>query len=189
MMRDGLVQWIDLIDVMPGQCVSVYSKLGREIADVIVTQVSNGVLFGYVKQPEQSGTESTVNAAYSPLLYNFALPATDERSDADVDTFVSLVSTQGIGNPEDEGGAMVMVIPESDESPVDKIDTSSLPKDVQKRLRVVSELDEDAKNRILSAISDSAMRAMRSVGVRETDAYARVVDIQKAVMTVLNAKQ
>ena len=69
-----------------------------------------------------------------------------------------------------------------------KVDVNSLPKDLQKRLKGVGELDEDARDRVLSAISEAAMRAFKSVGVKDTEVYSRIVKLQEAVKPVLEGK-
>jgi hypothetical protein len=66
-----------------------------------------------------------------------------------------------------------------------KVDVNLLPKDLQKRLRGVGELDDDARDRVLSAISDAAMRSFKAVGVRDAEIYNRVVLIQDAIKPVL----
>jgi len=69
-----------------------------------------------------------------------------------------------------------------------KVDVNSLPKDLQKRLKGVSELDEDARDRVLSAISEAAMRAFKAVGVKDTEVYGRIVKLQEAIKPVLEGK-
>lgn len=66
-----------------------------------------------------------------------------------------------------------------------KVDVALLPKDLQKRLKGVGELDDDARDRVLSAISDAAMRSFKAVGVRDAEIYSRVVLIQDAIKPVL----
>ena len=66
-----------------------------------------------------------------------------------------------------------------------KVDVNLLPKDLQKRLKGVGELDDDARDRVMSAISDAAMRAFKAVGVRDSEIYSRVVLIQEAIKPVL----
>lgn len=69
-----------------------------------------------------------------------------------------------------------------------KVDVNSLPKDLQKRLKGVGDLDEDARDRVLSAISEAAMRAFKSVGVKDTEVYGRIVKLQEAIKPVLEGK-
>jgi hypothetical protein len=69
-----------------------------------------------------------------------------------------------------------------------KVDVNSLPKDLQKRLKGVGDLDEDARDRVLSAISEAAMRAFKSVGVKDTEVYGRIVKLQEVIKPVLEGK-
>jgi hypothetical protein len=69
-----------------------------------------------------------------------------------------------------------------------KVDVNSLPKDLQKRLRGVGDLDEDARDRVLSAISEAAMRAFKAVGVKDTEVYGRIVKLQEVIKPVLEGK-
>lgn len=69
-----------------------------------------------------------------------------------------------------------------------KVDVNSLPKDLQKRLKGVGDLDEDARDRVLSAISEAAMRAFKAVGVKDTEVYGRIVKLQEVVKPVLGMK-
>lgn len=69
-----------------------------------------------------------------------------------------------------------------------KVDVNSLPKDLQKRLKGVGDLDEDARDRVLSAISEAAMRAFKAVGVKDTEVYGRIVKLQEVIKPVLEGK-
>jgi len=69
-----------------------------------------------------------------------------------------------------------------------KVDVASLPKDLQKRLKGVGDLDEDARDRVLSAISEAAMRAFKAVGVKDTEVYGRIVKLQEVVKPILGMK-
>ena len=69
-----------------------------------------------------------------------------------------------------------------------KVDVDSLPKDLQRRLKGVGDLDEDARDRVLSAISEAAMRAFKAVGVKDTEVYGRIVKLQEVVKPILGMK-
>lgn len=195
-MRDALTSFVALSEIEPGDQVSVFTKLGRAVVDIVVTQVAGDTVFGFVRKPE-ANDQSTVNAAYPAMLYSFSFQPDDvEPNMANDDEFLNQLVLGIATNPdkpalEPESVNVSLVIPEATEAePANDgaIDTSKLPANVKKQLRDVSELDEDSINRVVSAISDAAVRSMRSVGVRESDLYARVADIQKAIRPVLNAK-
>lgn len=72
-------------------------------------------------------------------------------------------------------------------SPSD-LDVDRLPPKIRKRLVGISELDEDQVDRILSDVSEAAMRSMKSVGVPSKELFRKVVEIQDAVRSVLESK-
>ena len=75
-----------------------------------------------------------------------------------------------------------------DRTAASKVNMDSLPKDLQKRLKGVSALDEDSVDKVLSAISEAAMRAFKSVGVKDIEIYSKIVDIQKAIKPIIGKK-
>lgn len=75
-----------------------------------------------------------------------------------------------------------------DRTAASKVNMDSLPKDLQKRLKGVSTLDEDSVDKVMSAISEAAMRAFKSVGVKDIEIYAKIVDIQKAIKPIIGKK-
>jgi hypothetical protein len=43
-------------------------------------------------------------------------------------------------------------------------------------------------DKVLSAISEAAMRAFKSVGVKDIEIYSKIVDIQKAIRPIVGKK-
>ena len=76
--------------------------------------------------------------------------------------------------------------PSEKTSPSGEIDVDRLPARVRKRLVGIAELDEDQIDRILSDVSEAALRSMKSVGVPSKEIFKKVVEIQDAVRSVLD---
>ena len=74
---------------------------------------------------------------------------------------------------------------ERDSEAVDRIDIDKLPADLKKQIKGLENLEQSQVDRIVSAVSDAALGAMKAVGVKDSDTYARVVAIQNAVMPLL----
>jgi hypothetical protein len=66
-----------------------------------------------------------------------------------------------------------------------KLDPEALPDDVRLAVTVDHDLDEEAVQRVLAAVGDAAKDALKNVGMREDELYARVAAILERVREVL----
>ncbi len=72
-------------------------------------------------------------------------------------------------------------------TPESRVDVDALPEGLRKKIIGVKGLDEESRNRVIADISEAALRAMRDVGVKDLEIYAKVVEIQQVVAKVLEA--
>jgi hypothetical protein len=66
-----------------------------------------------------------------------------------------------------------------------KLDPESLPDDVRAAVTGDHALTEEQVLRVLAAVGDAALKALKGAGVREDVVYARVAAVQSAVRQVL----
>jgi hypothetical protein len=71
------------------------------------------------------------------------------------------------------------------EKKLGKLDPEALPDDVREAVTVDNDMTEEQVQRVLAAVGDAALKAMKGVGVREDAVYARVAAVQAAVRPVL----
>lgn len=88
----------------------------------------------------------------------------------------------GNGNSDDKSG-----VQKDNREPESKVNVDALPEQLRKQVIGIKGLDEAQRNRVIAEISSAALRAMKDVGVKETEVYATIVDIQKAVEGVLTS--
>lgn len=66
-----------------------------------------------------------------------------------------------------------------------KLDPEALPDDVRDAVTVDHDMTEEQVQRVLAAVGDAALKALKGAGVREDAVYARVAAIQAAVRPIL----
>jgi hypothetical protein len=69
------------------------------------------------------------------------------------------------------------------------LDPEALPDDVRLAVTVDHDLNEEDVQRVLASIGDAALQALKGVGMREDEVYARVAAVLKAVENCLVAKE
>lgn len=69
------------------------------------------------------------------------------------------------------------------------VDVDALPEQLKKKIVGVKGLDEAQQDKVMSEISDAALRALKSVGVKDREIYKTVTKIQEAVSPVLGLKE
>jgi hypothetical protein len=138
-----------------------------------VLQSVDGVVDGIV------GKSGAYNIGFSELAHIGEAKADDEEVDDEADA---------VEEPKKPQYQKKGDIRSDDRTAASKVNMDSLPKDLQKRLKGVSELDEDSVDKVLSAISEAAMRAFKSVGVKDIEIYSKIVDIQKAIRPIVGKK-
>ncbi len=179
-----------------GETVSVLTKMGAQVASGIVSGVyKSGENFS-VQVREFSSAGSSVDRLYSSQLYSFVADSPEEETEdeyapSDGEPLTDNPSVDPISEVEDSGDEKSDKKPKDDEvrantdSVSSKVDVDALPDEIKKRVVGVTGLDEEQRNRILSEISDAALRAMKIVGVKDSEIYNKVVSIQNAVAPLL----
>jgi len=72
--------------------------------------------------------------------------------------------------------------------PEASVDPNQLPDALKKKLVGVGGLDEAQRDKVVSEISDAALRALRDVGVKNHEIFSTVTKIQEVVLPVLEKK-
>lgn len=68
-----------------------------------------------------------------------------------------------------------------------KLDPEALPDDVRLAVTVDHDLSEEQVQRVLAAVGEAALGALRGVGMREDEVYARVAAVLERVREALEA--
>jgi len=155
-----------------GEKVLVVTVMGTPVTDGIVTAVykTGAVQIRETPQPLGSGG---VDRIYDSGIYRFV--------PADLPDVQEYIDAKSLAEKTDDSAASR----ERDSEAVDRIDIDKLPADLKKQIKGLENLEQSQVDRIVSAVSDAALGAMKAVGVKDSDTYARVVAIQNAVMPLL----
>jgi len=199
--EDALSIAIPYENLILGEPVSVVTRMGTPVTYGMVKGVfSYGAVQVREYDLERGGTQAIADRIYDADLYLFLpaeAPESREIGDPDALERPVLLDPEAYAYPVDEAEeepAAPKAAPKQKEVRNDdrtasaKVDVNSLPKDLQKRLKGVGDLDEDARDRVLSAISEAAMRAFKAVGVKDTEVYGRIVKLQEVVKPILGMK-
>lgn len=199
--EDVIRKAVPLEDLYPGEDVRVVTRMGVEVSKGTVVRVfQSGSVQVREFDLEHGGTQSIADRIYDADLYLFIEMDSEESpgespDDAEPRGTPVLILTDPendlesvLGSRFDESkGAPSEKVSDS-RAPASRVDVEKLPQDIQKRVRGIGELDDDAVDRVISAISESALKALKAIGVKDTDVYERVVEIQKAVRPVIESK-
>jgi hypothetical protein len=116
-------------------------------------------------------------------------PVDDEDEDDEGDDEPKAKSPAGGGNGKSAESAASRPIGGSENARGIQtgVDIDSLPASVRERVSNFGELEDAKSDQVLSSISDSAVRALREAGIKDSEVYRYVVKIQDAVSRVLKA--
>jgi hypothetical protein len=174
--EDRLLQRVSASDLMPGELVQVITAMGNSVANGTVTAVYGT---GAVQI-----RELRVAGAYGDRIYDSKLYG-----------FVPIVPV-GRGESEEHDGEIL------DEEPVQQAPSKAQAVDAKADQKAASmpssekgkaptsskgevvsshELDDVQMNRVISEISEAALRVLKAVGVKDIDVYSKVSEIQKVV--------
>ena len=181
--EDRLLQQVSASDLMPGELVMVITHMGNSVAKGTVTAVYGT---GAVQI-----RELRVSGSYGDRIYDSSLYG-----------FVPIVPVGGNESEEDEGEILdeqpVQQAPSKAQAVDAKADQKAAsmpaspqgaPKPASKSPVVAShQLDEEQLNRVISEISEAALRVLKAVGVKDIDVYTKVAEIQQVVNKVLKGK-
>jgi hypothetical protein len=207
--EDVIRRAIPLESLSPGEDVRVVTRMGGEVSRGRVIRVfQSGCVQIREFDLEHGGTQSIADRIYDADLYLFIemdpedAPGEDPEFGEPEEKPVLILNDPEnavdsvLGSRFDESEAPEAAPKKADKAisksdaraPASRVDVEKLPADIQKRLKGVGDLDEDAVDRVMSAISESALKALRGIGVRDSEIYERVVEIQKAVRPVIESK-
>lgn len=122
-----------------------------------------------VEQPAGAGTDQTLGGNGKP-------PMTKAAGQVD----------KGQGPPKSKDKAPDPRVDPSE--PAASVNIDALPPDLKKKIIGVKGLDESQRDKVLSEISDAALRALREVGVKNNEIFKTITKIQDAVIPVLEQK-
>jgi hypothetical protein len=213
--EDAVSMSVPWDELEAGDSVAVTTKMGSPITRGRVVKVFG---YGAVQIREydlehNGGVQAIADRIYDVDLYLF-LPIEDSGPidpDDPADKFDTpilfdadhpLVGDYGVDGGSDDyemdediitekkaaKAAPEKAVRKDDRTAAAKVTMDALPKDIQKRLKGVSELDDDARDRVLSAISDAALKSLKAVGVKDIEIYAKIVKIQEALKPVLGGE-
>tara|TARA_B100001094_G_scaffold293304_1_gene313083 strand:- start:1806 stop:2312 length:507 start_codon:yes stop_codon:yes gene_type:complete len=168
---------------MFGEPVMVITAMGSFVAKGFVTAVYQT---GGVQVREFETKSSYGDRIYDSSLYSFvpvAPPAGDESEGDEGEVLdeepeeQAPSKAQAVDAKADEKAASMPAPPQSAPKPASKSPVVSS-----------HQLDEEQLNRVISEISDAALRVLKAVGVKDIDVYTKVAEIQKVVNTVLKGE-
>jgi len=207
--EDAYEQAVSASALSVGEFVLVTTKMGSEVANGTVTRVyGNGAVQihtdDYPETTPAGGFQSNGDPIYNADLYLFIpldeLPgaAVEDKSISEADPEPKAADkAKEKEEPEEEE-------PKSAAQKADKktdvklknsgirkdardakakVDVDKLPEDLKQKVQGIDKLDEAQIDRVMSAISEAALKPLKDVGVADSEVYERVVAIQKAVRT------
>lgn len=137
-----------------GEAVRVLTKMGGDVCDGVVTRLYR-----------HGAAQISVDGSPVDRIY-------------DEDTYLFSLLDPSVVEPVAESGDKTR----GDETAsASKINIDALPAPIRKKIVGVGALDSDQVDRVLSAVSDALLRALKSVGVKDDDVYKKVVEVQKVV--------
>lgn len=159
-------------DLAVGEAVQVITRMGRHVADGVITQMytTGAVQIRTSDRPDEGGLQSSGDSIYDAALYLFL--RVDPNEDAVEESAPKSDTPKPSGR---DSGASVGA----------RVDIDALPTAIKQKVIGISALDAEQADRVMSAVSDALLKALKSVGVRDSDVYQKVAEFQKAVKPVL----
>ena len=178
-----------------GEKVIVLTTKGREMGRGMVIGIASNIVTikvtpdgDMISNPgHETGRDGDAIRLYDGKLYRFALDSNTESTESEH-------ATNSLGETGGEDGKESKETVPNEETPDSKekvqigdkdVDVDDLPKAVQKKIKGISDLDGNQMDEVMSSISESAVTALKKAGVKDSQVYETVVDIQKAVRMAL----
>lgn len=160
-------------NVAVGDRVAVYTRMGNFVCEGIAAYpMANGLSIG--------------STFYAADLYLFVAPsvsigeahtcAGDLPLDVDrrmAQAAVPLDEARKIGN--------------NKAAKVGKAHPDNLPSDVKRAIITTTDLTDEQMNRVIAAVGDTALKALKGIGVRDDEVFGRVQRVNDAVKHALRA--
>lgn len=206
--EEALALALDWNTLSAGESVAVVTRMGNVLTrGEVIAVFPYGAVQVREYDLERGGVQSIADRIYDTDLYLFIQSDAEEPIEVDDP---DALEVPVLIEPTQKGDVVSMVaeaaepsaaetpdkrvekklgstgsVRADDRSAKSKVDLNALPKDLQKRLKGGSELDEDARDRVLSAISDAAMKSLKAAGVKEIEIYPIIVKIHEALKPVI----
>ena len=210
--EDAYEQAVPASSLPVGEYVVVTTRMGSEVDSGEVVRVfGNGAV--QIRTSETppgvpvGGIQSNGDPIYNSQLYLFVptgeppVVAAEDKSisEADPDQFPGADAPTSDGDPDELAGTDAekadakasLKIKDAGSrsdarSPKDKVDVDALPQALKQKVMGIDEMDEAQIDRVMSAISEAALKSLKDVGVADSEVYETVVQVQKAVRSKLD---
>jgi hypothetical protein len=203
--EEALALALDWNTLSAGESVAVVTRMGNVVTKgEVIAVFPYGAVQVREYDLERGGVQSIADRIYDTDLYLFIQSDAEEPVEVDNPDALEvpiLIEPTAKGDivsmvAEAEGAATAATpdqrvekklsnVRNDDRSAKAKVDLSALPKDLQKRLKGSSDLDDEARDRVLSAISEAAMKSLKAAGVKEIEIYPMIVKIHEALKSVI----
>lgn len=209
--EEALALALDWNTLSAGESVAVVTRMGNVLTrGEVIAVFPYGAVQVREYDLERGGVQSIADRIYDTDLYLFIQSDAEEPIEvddpdalevpvlieptpkSDVVSVVSEAAEPNAAETPDQrvekklgGAAAAGNVRNDDRSTKSKVDLNALPKDLQKRLKGSSDLDEEARDRVLSAISEAAMKSLKAAGVKEIEIYPMIVKIHDALKPVI----
>lgn len=182
MLSEGLIfQSLEATEISFGEPIVVLTKMGNEVSRGIVTAIypNGSVQIREVPKGHNEARGALGDRIYNTDLYMF-ISSPDGVDNEDVD------SDSSVHEAEDRSNEIGKRNGPSDGDPASSVDVDALPTQLKKKIIGIGSLDEEQINRIMSEVGEAALRSMKSVGVKETEVFHKVAEIQDSIRSVLS---
>jgi len=178
--------------LITGKVQAIFPRIGVQISslnpDVGITSRELGAL-SVNTITKNTAIVDRFEKIYDPDLYVFVLPNSEEEVILPNDNIVEIGGVKAPEKPKDnEKAKSISSIKDTVKIKGSDVNVDNLPIEVKNKVMGLQEIDEEQMNSIISAISDSALSVMKRIGIKDTIIFPKIVEIQKAVTSVLGTK-
>ena len=203
--EEALALALDWNTLSAGESVAVVTRMGNVVTKgEVIAVFPYGAVQVREYDLERGGVQSIADRIYDTDLYLFVQSDAEEPIEVDdpdalevpvlieptakgdiVSVVAEAAESDAAATPDQRVEKKLGNVRNDDRSAKSKVDLNALPKDLQKRLKGSSELDDEARDRVLSAISEAAMKSLKAAGVKEIEIYPMIVKIHDALKSVI----
>ena len=206
----GLIETVKPSNLGIGETVKVYTKKGRFMIKGIVqgvfprlgVQISSSnpnVAYTQMKLGAYSKNTFTKDTAiidrfdkiYDPDLYIFILEPQEEEKEVPPDNVIEVDEKKSASAKPKETKSISSNNTNNSTMNIkgSAVNVEALPKELKTKVMSFKEMDEEQVDSIISSISESALSAMKRVGIKDTMIFPKVVEIQEAVSGIFNVSE
>lgn len=156
-----------------GTQVTVYTRMGKQVCD------------GTASYPTDAGL-CIGEQFYSDRLYLFVPPIMESE-----DNIQGEVISEGLVLDVDRrvaklaAGVLEAQVGDAEAAKAGKPHPDNLPDDIRKAVITSSDMTDEQMQLVMGGVGEAALRALKSVNVREDELYSKVHEIQQAVKRIL----